>query len=167
MSEWVTNLQLRREVDDILIDSALARVHEQGAARLVPSGLQDLDFADLLHGKASTVSVPFPFASSLARPLAGGHLGHAPAIQLVALRGRRRGTCRRGYHLGICCRVADSPPLPTRRFGVGAVVDVVCLERAQDVGDVWFGGYAAEGVFVVWRFFRIVGRFREEPGQTP
>ena len=161
MSEWVTNLQLRREVDDILIDSALARVHEQGAGRFIPGGLEDLDFADLLHGTASTVSLSFACASSFSRNLARRNLGHAPAIQLVALRGRRRGTCRRGYHLGICCRVADSPPLPTRRFGVGAVVDVVCLERAQDVGDVWFGGYAAEGVFVVRRFLRIVGWFRK------
>ncbi len=75
--------------------------------------------------------------------------------------GLRRGTCRRGYDLGICCRVADPPPLPARGFGVAAVVDVVGVERAQDVGDVWFGGDAAEGVFVVRRFFRILGWFGE------
>lgn len=157
----MTHLQLRREVDESLVHGALARVHEQGPAGFISGGLQDLDFADLLHGKASTVSVSFPFASRSSHPLARGDLGHAPAGKLVPVRGLRRGTCRRGYHLGICCRVADSPPLPARCFGVGGVVDVVGVERPQDVGDVWFGGDATKGVFVVRRFFRIVRRFRE------
>ena len=79
-SGQVTDLQLRRQLASNMVDGALARVHEQGLGGLVLGGLQDLDFAHLLQGKASTVSVPFPFASRFLRQLAGGDLRHAPAV---------------------------------------------------------------------------------------